>query len=185
MRLRFWGDIIIKISFDKDPRCERIIHIIQRRELEGHETSIADIQEVIIGKRGNSGKHGSIYTAIRYLKNLGFISITKNTKDRRKKVISLNWNKLKVLTISDDSIIFWEKLDTFYDNIGITDSFFESVKLVNQLKRGEFECKICFNKYNFEFDNLEEVVGEGVLHSTQIVFKCENCGFKYTKVIYN
>jgi len=175
----------MKISFQQDPKCERIIHIVQRKNLEGQETSLADIQEMLTGKRGNAGKHNSIYTAIRFLKKLGFIDIAKNLTDKRKKVIRLNLDKLTSRAIVDASIHFWKELEEFYkNNDDGFDSMFKVIKLLEQLKHGEFECKVCFHKSSFNIVDIQEVVGEGTLDSEKVEYNCENCGFRYMGVFY-
>jgi len=176
-----------KISFPQDITCERIMHIIHRRTLEGQDTIMADIQEMIIGKRGNAGKHASLYNAVNFLKRIGFVKVTQSSKSKRKKLVELNWDNLKSRTIKNESIQFWKDLDGFYENNDSDPKFdpmFESIKFLERLKRQKFECNICFHISDFTFEEVIEAVGEGTLDYAVVKYYCENCGFRFSKELY-
>jgi hypothetical protein len=163
-------DEFFKISYPYCRTCERIMHIIQRRELEGKKTCKSDIQEFLTGIRGNNGRRESITRHINELIKNKYIVISGSERDRRRKNFILNMEQLKPKFVTIEQRTLQGMLDenARYDEIDWNE-------LDNLI-----ECRICGMKMERKIEYKEEVAGEGVIYYEDYQFKCKNCGFTFS-----
>lgn len=178
--------VINKLALPQYLRAERVLHIIQRMTLDNQNIYVADIQEFLYSQRGNKGKHDSLYKAIKFLKDNGYVITVENKIDRRKKGIRINWNKTKTLVVQGYKDVFWIMLDTFYDvSKDVIDARVKAYALEDKLRNEYVECRICFNKSKFKLEEVEEPVAGYALYLTKIKYICKNCGFYYVMELYD